>query len=199
MIHYITGVVKERNEQLLIVEIGQWALALMVPDSQQFPLHESILVYLHVHWNAEQGPSLFGFSSELEKRIFLLVTSCSGIGPKIGLAILADLGVQRFLTAVQLNESSTLSKVSGIGAKKAEQIILQLRDKVAKLCASGILINNAESLTHWHTVTQALESLNYSRPEITRTLTHLKKTVGDTESSFDQLMRQALSFLATHA
>jgi Holliday junction DNA helicase RuvA len=196
MMRYAIGIVKERCEQSITLEVGPLALAVAVSDSSSFSLEEIKKVYLHMHWNAEQGPTLYGFTSEQDKRVFLLLTGCSGIGPKIGLAVLADLGAQRFFSAIQLAEIKTLSKVNGIGTKKAEQIIVQLRDKVAKLFASGILVQDNEKVAQWHTVTQTLESLNYSRGEIMRVLDHLKLATLDKEPSFDQLMRQALSFLA---
>ena len=84
----------------------------------------------------------------------------------------------------------------GIGAKKAEQMIVQLRHKVEKLLESGIVINDDASLTHWTTLNDVLVSLHYSRQEITAALSHIKDSDTNQNATFDHLLRQALSFLS---
>lgn len=153
-------------------------------------------VHVYMHWNQEQGPSLYGFSSELDKTVFLMIISCSGIGPKLGIAVLAAMSAQDFLGAIQTGNDKAFSAISGIGSKKAEQLVLQLRDKVAKLVKSGVELDEASQGGHWHTVSQALASLNYTRAEITQTMKYLSQTYGGTALTFDQLMRHALSYLA---
>lgn len=196
MIAYVTGTVAHKEEQSVTLSVGPMGVTLAVPTSRDYHVGGAATLYTYMHWNQEQGPSFFGFPSETERQVFLLIISCQGIGPRIALAVLADLGAQRFLEAVHMAEDRTLSKVSGIGAKKAEHIIVQLKHKVAQLVSSGALASSAAHLTEWNTVTQALESLNYSRQEINRVMTHLKSNASDQKQTFDQLMRQALSFLA---
>ena len=128
--------------------------------------------------------------------MFLLIISCTGIGPKIGLAVIAQLGYQPFIRAVQQEDILALSKVSGIGAKKAEQIIVQLKHKVARLIKTGIELDDAGDIQSWHTIGEVLESLNYSRTEISLAMKHLKQEYPNTQLPFDQLMRHALSFLS---
>jgi len=110
------------------------------------------------------------------------------------------LAVERFLEIVQTVNQSALSKVTGIGAKKAEHIIVQLKGKVADVIKSGINLGSAQHLTEWHTVVQALESLNYSRTEITHAMSYVQQHASETQQrSFDQLLRQALSYLSKQA
>ena len=196
MINYLTGSIKEIHSQFIVVDIGNVGLAVAVPNAQVFKSGNKVTLYTHLHWNQEQGPSLYGFNSALEKAVFLLVISCSGIGPKIALAVLADLGATKFLQAVQTGNDSMLSKVTGIGAKKAEQIAVQLKHKVAKLIESGIDLGDVKDLTQWHEVVQVLESLHYSRMEVNRAMDHLKKLEDTSSVSFDMLLRKALTFLS---
>ncbi len=112
--------------------------------------------------------------------------------------MLNELGPQGFLDAIQMSNERALSKVSGIGIKKAEQMIVQLKHKVGQLIKSGIEISDAGHLAQWHMVTEALESLNYSRVEINQAMHHLKKEDMSGKQSFDYLLRQALSFLSKH-
>jgi Holliday junction DNA helicase RuvA len=150
-----------------------------------------------MHWNQENGPTLFGFKDLIEKELFTLIISCSGIGPKIALAILDHLGPHAFVEAVQMGDHKALSGVSGIGGKKAEQIIFNLKNKVDALAKTGKITHRSATMTHWNTVSQALESLHYSRPEIQNALDYAKeKLAGSTTASFDQLMRHALAALS---
>jgi Holliday junction DNA helicase RuvA len=149
-----------------------------------------------LHWNQEQGPSLFGFATEAEKVIFLLLIDCPGVGPKIGLAVLAHMTPATFLRAIQSGNDEALSQVNGIGAKKAEHLIVHLKHKVAKLIEAGLDAEEGGQANQWQTVIEALNALNYSRPEINRALKHLHESYADKTYAFDQLLRQALSFLS---
>jgi Holliday junction DNA helicase RuvA len=197
MISQLTGTIHLIDKQKITVFAGPFGFDLSVPNAGAFPPHEAATIFVHMHWNQENGPAFFGFATELDRTVFNVLTDCSGIGPKIGLAVLADLGADGFLHAIEMGDERMLSKVNGIGAKKAEHIIFQLKGKVANLLKSGIKIEGAKQIEHLHTVAEALESLNYSRPEITRTMNHLKESLaGSPEVPFDVLMRQALAHLS---
>lgn len=196
MISLVSGVVKAIKEQSLIVDIGFLGLQVQVPQESLYHIDQKIQLHTYMHWNQEQGPSLFGFSSELEKTLFLTIIDCSGIGPKIGLAVLADLGAERFIEIVQAADEKGLSKVSGIGPKKAEQMIVQLKHKVAKLLDNGLQVTGSATVTQWQNIQEVLESLNYSKPEIMVAMKQLRESEPQMNAPFDQLMRRALSFLA---
>ncbi|KKP25741.1 MAG: Holliday junction ATP-dependent DNA helicase RuvA [candidate division TM6 bacterium GW2011_GWF2_30_66] len=200
MLDYVKGSIRSINGDYVVVDIGNIGLKLGVASAEQFKVGQVIEFYSYMHWNQENGPSLFGFASELEKEVFLLVISCSGVGPKLGLAVLKDLGVGLFLDAIAQENEKILSKVSGIGGKKAEQIIVNLKHKVAKLLESGTIIEQlggSGEMSKLHEVSDVLKSLNYSRPEISAAMNYLGKNCAGPDCSFDQLIRQALSFLAT--
>jgi Holliday junction DNA helicase RuvA len=199
MLSYISGIIKTAEEQKIVMDIGSLGFTLQVPNERLFTLNAAATVHTYLHWNQEQGPTLFGFQTELERTIFLLVISCSGLGPKIGLAVLAHMGPQAFLQAIQTGNESALSKVSGIGPKKAEQMIMQLKHKVSKLAQSGIVLETSESFEQWHNISEVLTSLNYSRTEVTQAMKHLGDAYAGQALSFDQLMRHALSFLSKRA
>lgn len=198
MIDYFVGTVKEIGEQEIILDIGTMGITLQVAQSQSFARdNASVKVYSHLHWNAENGPSLFGFRSAQERSVFKIIISCSGIGPKIALAILADLGAQSFLHAISAGDDQALSKVSGIGKKKAEQIIVQLKHKVANLIETGFVdVSDMKDISHFNDVSLALQSLNYSRIEIGRAMEYVKKNIKGESVTFDLLLRQALAYLS---
>lgn len=198
MFSYLEGKIVSIESQSLTLQMGGMGFTLQVASPEHFQKNTEAKLLVYLHWNQENGPSLFGFSSELEKKVFLLVVSCSGMGPKIGLALLSQLTPGAFLAAVQEGNHKALSSVTGIGPKKAEQMVVQLRSKVAKLIDEGLIVadSGAVVLEQWKNVSQVLKSLNYSRTEIDAALMHLRKEHGGSHASFDQLIRAGLSFLA---
>ncbi|PKN03280.1 Holliday junction branch migration protein RuvA [Candidatus Dependentiae bacterium HGW-Dependentiae-1] len=196
MFAYLSGTVQSLSTQLVVVDVGGVGFAVSVPRETVFILEQKIQLYTHLHWNQEQGPSLFGFATEGERTVFLLMLSCSGVGPKLALSVLADLGVSPFLEAIQSGNEGVLSSVSGIGAKKAEQIIVHLKHKIAKLMATGASFEGAKVDDRWHEVSQVLQTLNYSRVEINSAMSYVREMCTGKQEPFDQMMRHALSFLS---
>ncbi len=195
MVHALKGTVVAISDPLVILDVGLMQLAIAVPNAFSCIIGKEITLFIHMQWNQEQGPSLYGFISELERTLFLLITSCSGIGPKIGLAILQSMNPQEFIGAIEVNDHKALSKINGIGAKKAEQIIVHLRHKVEKLLSSGAVVTS-KNYSYLKDVSDALGSLNYSRPEIQGALDFIRMQENIEQLSFDQLFRTALQFLS---
>ena len=199
MISHLQGIIKEVKDKAIVLDIGPIAFSVSVPQETMFAPDQIVKLHIYMHWNQEQGPSLFGFGQELEKKVFLMIIDCSGIGPKIAVSVLVSMSPQQFLEVIQSGDDKALSKVNGIGAKKAEQIIVQLKHKVAKLLDSGIEITGSAQLTHWQNISQVLESLNYTKTEITAAMKYLRDNEPQTNAPFDHMMRRALSFLSKKA
>lgn len=201
MIAHINGTVSAIQDGAVIIEIAGLGWSVQVPSVESFQGVKTVTLYTYMHWNTEQGPSLYGFKTETEKKLFILLVGCSGIGPKMALTILGQLSPILFIKAIQENDEKALSAISGIGPKKAEQIVVQLKHKVAKLIDTGIIDETDESLSmqDWKHITQVLQSLNYSKGEIELALQHVRKEQQQGKVHFDLLIRQALSFLAKRA
>lgn len=195
MIQTLSGAILSQKKQSISISMGPIGVECMVPDESLFPVGSQKTIYTHLHWNQEQGPSLYGFAAEADKGIFLLSTSCSGVGPRLGLAILADLGASGFIEAVQTGNEKMLSQVSGIGIKKAEQMIVQLKHKVQQMIDAGVTPVPKDQM-HFQTVSDALKALNYSRSEVTQAIEYVRNQPSNDTQSFDRLMRQALSYLS---
>ncbi len=106
-----------------------------------------LYTYLQVK---EDGITLFGFADPKEKELFLKVISVSGVGPKMGIAILAALSADEFATAVATADVKRLSAVKGLGKKTAEKIVLELHGKISAaevLGASGDDLSGAATVT----------------------------------------------------
>lgn len=198
MIATISGLVNTINEQNIIVEQAGIGFELFVATPYSFSLQEKVDLQTYLHWNQENGPTLYGFRNHIEKTVFLLIISCSGIGPKIGLAILNQLEPSIFLQAIVEENLQTLSSISGIGSKKAEQICVALKHKVAKLLKEQpILSTSSASLSAWKDLHDTLTSLGYSPAEIKSVTGFLKDSNLDATTPFSTILRKSLAFLAT--
>lgn len=85
----------------------------------------------------EDAMDLFGFATTSELNCFNMLTSVSGVGPRVGLAILSELDPEKVALAVASGDSKALTRASGVGAKLAQRITLELKDKVKKMDVSG--------------------------------------------------------------
>ncbi len=196
MIDYVIGQVKKVKESSLTILVNGLGLSFQMAQTQDVKEGEQVELYSYLHWNSENGPSLFAFRNELERELFLMIIECSKIGPKIALSILSQMSPEEFLEVISSGDEKKLSSVNGIGAKKAEQIIVQLKHKVAKLITSGkIKVEKGRSFSQWQNLSEALASLGYSRQEINNALGLIRKE-NLQNVSFDQLLRRSLSFLS---
>lgn len=196
MIQHLTGTVHAIRDSLVILDVQGVGYGVAVASPQVYVQGSSASLSIYMHWSAENGPQLFGFQDESEKTLFSLIVSCAGIGPKLGLAILAEFSPGAFVLAITTGDIKALSSVSGVGAKKAESMIVQLRDKVAKISTLELGTSHASHILYLKQVSDVLDSLSYSRQEIQGALEYVKKNCALETAPFDELMRKSLSFLS---
>ncbi len=158
------------------------------------PLH--ILTHLHVR---EDAHILYGFMSPAERDLFrLLVNHVSGIGPKLALAVLSGMSVGNFKSAVVNNDVASLSKISGLGKKTAERIVLELKDKLG---VSAVW--EAASAAHAPTPEEsqaneavlALIALGYKQIDAHKTVRDLQEKQPEIKSA-EELVKTALKRMA---
>jgi holliday junction DNA helicase RuvA len=132
----LTGVITERDGESLVVltdgGVG-YAVSVSVGVAGRLPAkggRVSLFTELVVK---EDGWSLYGFDTPLERQIFRLLLTASGFGPKLALALLSSLGPERTARSIQSRDLAALSSVSGIGRKKAERLVLELQDRFGDL------------------------------------------------------------------
>jgi len=139
MIGYLRGRVKDLTAEsaLIVTEIGI-GFEVFVSGSAHniMTVNKECELYTYMQVR-EDGVSLFGFSTKEEKDLYLKLISVSGVGPKMGIAILSGLTVNDILSAIATSDSGRLSTVKGLGKKTAEKIILELRDKVSLKQSGG--------------------------------------------------------------
>ena len=139
----------------------------------------------------EDGWSLYGFSDESERRFFQRLTSVAGVGPRIGIAVLSALGVERGARALREKNIALLSSVSGIGRKTAERLALELGEKVEDFTDAPTIAVPAGA----EAALKALERLGYATAEADRAVRQVLAGNGDDET--EALVRRALQLLTT--
>jgi Holliday junction DNA helicase RuvA len=132
MIAFVEGTLVEKHPTRVVVNVQGLGYELFIPLSSYDrlpPLGQTVHLLTHEHIR-EDDHRLFGFMTEAERRMFLLLTSISGIGPKLALCALSGMTVRELKRAIVENDVKRLSSVSGIGRKTGERIIVELRDKL---------------------------------------------------------------------
>ncbi len=138
MITFLDGKLITALPTQAIVDVGGVGYEVFIPLSSYDKLPAAgqdirILTHLHVR---EDAQILYGFMTAAERDLFrLLVNNVSGIGPKLALAVLSGMSVNSFKAAVVSSDVASLSKISGLGKKTAERIVLELKDKLGVAAA----------------------------------------------------------------
>ena len=131
MIGFLKGKILSLSEDTALIETGGVGYEVLCSASALASLsgksEGEVYTYLQVR---DDGISLFGFSSPAEKNMFLKLVSVSGVGPKMGIAVLSGMDINSLAVAIASSDVKKLSTVKGLGKKTAERIILELREKV---------------------------------------------------------------------
>ena len=135
MIAHLSGILLTKAPQSVIVDNGGIGYEVTVPLSTFYALPEkdgrvSLHIYTHVR---EDALMLFGFYTPLEKEIFTMLISVSGIGPKLATNILSGIGPEELLEAMARGDTARMQSIPGIGKKTSERIALELRERAVKL------------------------------------------------------------------
>lgn len=186
MIGHLSGTVLHSNTGSLIVETSNGVGYLVyVTDQAVMNTNNGSPLSLHIHTVVrEQALDLYGFIKQQEKELFELLITISGIGPKVALAILNATTVQNLVQAVTSRDSSVLTKVSGIGKKNAEKIILELENKIDDSWQDFITENSTDL-----DVFEALEALGYRPRDIQEVMQHPEMQDLDTPSAIKQAIK----------
>ena len=134
-------------------------------------------VYTYLQVSEQNGVMLYGFSSPAEKNMFLKLISVSGVGPKMGIAVLSSMDSASLVAAIATQDVKRLSSVKGLGKKTAERIILELREKVGAVAApegtTGIA-NTVLPDDGSEDAIVALQTLGFTRAESVRAVAAAK-------------------------
>jgi holliday junction DNA helicase RuvA len=211
MINAVIGDVVFINGQNLVLRSGGLEFSLVVSSQTAMKISRlesnerrnlRVLSYLQTR---DDGISLFGFSDEEERQLFLELITVSGIGPKQAMKILSGISVHEFITALDGNDVKSLSRVPGLGVKTAQKIILALRDKLVDMdsAASSSKNNddNNDISRRFDDLVVALTEMGYDKRKVVDTLSSLENANSDklkgrnTHEQEELLFRLALNSL----
>ena len=132
----------------------------------------------------ENSWDLFGFNDTIHVDCFKMLTSVTGVGPKVGLSILSQFYPDEVFSFVGAGQSAMFTKAVGVGEKMAKRIVLELKEKISKIPLNSLNVNNKIQAIN------ALEVLGYSRKEVSPILEKL-----DCSLSVEEIIKQTLKFI----
>jgi holliday junction DNA helicase RuvA len=200
MIAHIKGLLQKKSTNAIIIDNGGIGYEVITPLSTFYALPEeeqevSLHIYTHVR---EDAFVLFGFMTELEKTIFRLLISVSGIGPKLGINILSGIGPEELLAAISTGDVAKLQSIPGIGKKTAERMALELKDKAMKVRSDTevhpSIISMRQDKGIMDDALSALVNLGYPSKAANNAVEKAASTVK--EITLEGVIREALRLLA---
>jgi len=207
MIATLTGKVLLKGLDRAVIDVAGVGYEVFVTTDTLTRLPDSSEdAFLHIYTQVrEDAIVLYGFMELEEKEMFLHLTSVSGIGPKLGLAALSGMRVNELCRAIAARDVKLLTSLQGVGKKTAERICVELKDKVGDLAggdfetvaAGGDAAPGTSSAVA--DVLSALGNLGYGDPVCRKSLTAVKKRLGDEAFyalSVEELLRECLRSLA---
>ncbi len=200
MIAFLTGRLAFKAPTHLTLDVQGVGYEVFIPLSTYYALpglDEVTALNIHTHLR-EDAIQLFGFLSQAEKDSFLLLTTVSGIGPKLALSVLSSLSITDLVSAIQSEDVDKLSTVPGIGKKSAGRITLELKDKVAKIHVPGVhlaVTDKSDLGGPYEDALSALVNLGYRSQDVKEALKRVSKmTAGPVV--LKELIREGLKELA---
>lgn len=165
MIAYLKGPVLQLEAQAVILIAGGVGYRIFVPSPILGKAQQEVELelYIHYHFN-DSGPSLYGFERPDQLTFFQDLLTVSGVGPKIGLAILSQAPMDETKRAILHGDASLLQRVSGVGKKTGERIVVELKNKVT-ISTDGITTSSAYGGAVGDDALDALVALGFSRLE----------------------------------
>ncbi len=172
MIAHVSGTVSEKFNNAIIIDVGGLGYEVTVPlgDFETAVLNEQVKFYTYHHVR-EQAEDLFGFSTLAAKKIFEMLITVQGVGPKAALAILSLGDIETVRNAIANDDATFIQKATGIGKKTAERVVVDLRDKVGLPTAYGRVYTTQSNLAESSDeALEALMALGYTLADATKAL-----------------------------
>ena len=194
MIAFLRGTILDKQPNLIIVDVQGVGYEVHVPLSTYYDVGETgteVALRIHTHVR-EDVLHLYGFLTPLEQQLFERLIGISGIGPRLAVAVLSGIEPRDLVAAVQRGDVARLTSIPGIGRKTAERIVLELKDRLARLTVPEI--DRAEAVSSGDRlrddVLSALQNLGYHRPLAEKAVT---STLSSTATpTFEQALKAAL-------
>lgn len=193
MIHHLKGQLIEKNPTYVVIEcngIG-YTVHISLHTFSLIPDSEAVSLYTHLQVK-EDSHTLYGFAEKSEREIFRLLISVSGVGTSTARMMLSSLQPREVIEAIASGDVPTIQSVKGIGAKTAQRVILDLKDKVLKVLGDDEVFVSQNN-TNKEEALSALEILGYNRRQAGKVVEKIVKE--DPESTVESIIKLALKKL----
>ena len=192
MIASLKGIIQSKKPDGIIVEVSGIGYSVNIPLSSFGDMPEQgEKVFLHTYTHVrEDALQLFGFLSGEERKVFITLLGISGIGPKLGLAILSGMPVSRFVEAVYDENISLLSTIPGLGNKTAARLILELKGKLPSLETDGHAVSREHAAAD--DAISALVNLGYKKSSSEKAV---NRAIESGAASIEDIIKEALKYL----
>lgn len=184
MISYISGALENKNEKNIVMDVNGFGYKVFI-SSQTFrklpDLGSKIKVYCHLYLR-EEKIELYGFLNQEELNLFEVFLAISGIGPKAALNLTSLASPKDLMAAISRKDIHFLTNVSGLGVKRAEKIILELKDKLGKPESENPNLEDKE-------VFEALKHLGYQRREIQEAVKKMPSSIQGLENRTKEALK----------
>ena len=197
MFAFLRGTVARKGTGTIDLDVNGVGYLLHVPDAVHrraiVGVETTLQTYCHIREDAFQ---IFGFLREEEKALFTTLLSISGVGPKVALTVLSGMSVQEFGRAVLENDVNAFTRISGIGKKGAQRIILEMKTKLGQDAELSAILGEKEDVSaDSDDVIAALCALGCTLGEAKRAAATARKSVGD-NAPVEELVKAALRSMA---
>ncbi|CAM4359863.1 Holliday junction branch migration protein RuvA [Weissella hellenica] len=187
MYEYLKGLITEISPNYIVIDIQGIGYRILVANPYAFSLDSKMTVYVE-QIIRENEHTLYGFLNKQEKNLFQKLLNVSGIGPKSALAILANNDHTGLINAIQQSDVGFLTKFPGIGKKTAQQIVLDLQNKLSDLVLANDemapVVPAVSSNSQLADALLALEALGYAKKDINRVEKALRKLDEQTTAKY---------------
>ncbi|NLP57849.1 Holliday junction branch migration protein RuvA [Lutibacter sp. B1] len=193
MITHIKGKLVEKNPTYAVIEtngVGYW-LNISLNTYTQLPDTEAVMLYTHLLVR-EDSNTLYGFIDKIEREIFRLLISVSGVGPSIARTMLSSMTTDEIQSAIASGNVGVIQSVKGIGVKTAQRVLVDLKDKIDKTYNIGE-VSSTENNTNKNEALSALEVLGFASKQSEKVLD--KILLEDKTLSVEVLIKKALKNL----
>ncbi len=194
MFNYLKGKLAEISPIVAVVDCSGVGYEIEIPMSTYDKIKDLQEVMLKIHYHhTDDGPRLFGFFTDNEKELFRLLISINRVGPKIGLSMLSALPTNTIINSIISEDYKLLAKTPGLGAKTAQRMIIELKDKVDKLQSSDVSLPKVVNSSITDEAEKALISLGYKQTDIRKSFNILIKE--DANISVQNLIKKTMKQL----
>ncbi len=193
MITHIQGKLVEKNPTDVVIECNGvgYFINISLTTYAQIPNQEHVKLFTHLHVR-EDAQTLYGFFQKSERAVFRLLISVSGIGTSTARTMLSSLTSEQICEAIGGGDVATIQGVKGIGAKTAQRVIIELKDKILKLYDMDE-VSMSQSNTNKEETLSALEVLGYTRKQSEKVLDKIIKEMPN--GSVEEMIKMALKNL----